>query len=526
MKSKKPYVLIILDGWGLAPRSKGNAIALANTPNVDEFWKDFPHTKLCATGKCVGLSANEMGGSEAGHLNLGAGRIVKQDSEYISEAIKDGTFFKNPVLIKALHHVKVHKSKLHLMGLLSSKDSPHSDPTHLAALLTLAKNNDFKKVYLHLFTDGRDTLPRSALKYLKKLKTTLKKIGIGEIASICGRYWAMDRTKNWSRLHRAYEAVADGLANGEGGKEKIAASAEEAIKGAYEEGLKDEFILPTVIIDKNGMPLAEVNSNDSVIFFNLRSDRARQFSKLFVLDKVDSIKRRTPKPKNLFFVAMTDFGPDLPVQTAFPSRKIKNTLPWVLRNLKQLYIAETEKYAHITYFFNGGSARPIGGEDRICIASPRVSTYDQTPEMSAKEITEVVIKNIRQNLYDFIAINFANGDMVGHTGNLAAAIKAVEFVDKCVGKITDTVLRKKGVAFITADHGNADEMIDPKTGKDLTMHSKNPVPFIIVNGYKLGTKFSLKKGGVLGNVAPTILEVMGIEKPKEMKEKSLIINSK
>lgn len=521
MKLKEPYILIILDGWGIAPPSKGNAITQAETPNMDEFWTDFPHTKLCATGKCVGLSLNEMGGSEAGHLNLGAGRIIKQDSEYISEAIEDGTFFKNPVLIKALDHVKVHKSKLHLMGLLSSKDSPHSDPTHLAALLTLAKNNNLKKIYLHLFTDGRDTLPRSALKYLKKLKTTLKKIGVGEIASICGRYYAMDRTKNWARLHRAYQAIADGLANGEGGKEKKVIAAEEAIKEAYEEGLKDEFILPTVIVDKKGIPLAKVETNDSVVFFNLRSDRARQFSKLFVLEKVDGIKRKFPKPLNLFFVALTDFGPDLPIKTAFPSRRIKKPLPLVLKNLKQLYITETEKYAHITYFFNGGSSCPLAGEKRICIPSPMVSSYDQIPEMSAKEITRVVIKNIKENICDFITINFANGDMVGHTGNLAAAIKAVEFVDKCIGKITDAVLRKNGVVFITADHGNADEMIDPKTGKALTMHSKNPVPFIIING-QTSRKFSLRKKGILGDLAPTILEVMGIEKPREMTGHSLI----
>ncbi len=521
MKLKKPYILIILDGWGIAPSSKGNAITQAETPNIDEFWMNFPHTKLCATGESVGLEKNQMGGSEAGHLNMGAGRVVKQDNTYISEAIENKTFFKNPALLRAINHTKVYKSKLHLLGLLSSKDSPHSNPEHLAALLRLIKNKNLRKVYLHLFTDGRDTLPRSALRYLKKLKVTLKKIGIGQIASIGGRYWAMDRTKNWLRLYRAYEAVVNGLANGKGGKEKIAASAEEAIKNAYEEGLKDEFVLPTVVVDKKGIPLAKVEANDSVVFFNLRSDRARQFSKLFVSEKVDNIKRRLPKPLNLFFVALTDFGPDLPIETAFPSRRIKKPFPSVLKNLKQLYIAETEKYAHITYFFNGGSSYPLAGEKRICIPSPRVSSYDQTPKMSAKEITRVVIKNIKENAYDFTAINFANADMVGHTGNLAAAIKAVEFVDKCIGKITDTVLRKKGVVFITADHGNADEMIDPKTGKALTMHSKNPVPFIIINSYKTSS-FKLKKDGLLGDVAPTILEVMGIEKPREMTGHSLI----
>lgn len=514
-KPKKPYVLIILDGWGLAARTRGNAIAQAETPNIDEFWANFPHTKLCAIGKCVGLSANEMGGSEAGHLNLGTGRIVKQDSEYISDAIKSRKFFKNPVLRRAINHVNVLKSKLHLMGLLSSKDSPHSDPRHLEALLELAKSQKVKKVFLHLFTDGRDTLPRSALKYLKKLKATLKKIGLGQIASIGGRYYAMDRTKNWPRLYKAYEAIANG-------KGEEALGPEEAIKNAYQKGLKDEFILPTVIVDEEGVPKAKVETNDSVIFFNLRSDRARQFSKLFVLDKVDSIRRKFPKPKNLFFVAMTDFGPDLPAQTAYLSHDVRRTLPWILRDLKQLYIAETEKYAHITYFFNGGYAKPVGGENRICIASPKVSSYDQTPEMSAGEITDIVVKNIKNNVYDFTAINLANGDMVGHTGNLAAGIRAVEFVDRCVGKIVDAVLRKRGVAFITADHGNIDEMIDLKTGKALTMHSKNPVPFIVVDGYKVRTKFRLRNNGVLGDVAPTILDFMGIKRPKEMVRSSLI----
>jgi 2,3-bisphosphoglycerate-independent phosphoglycerate mutase len=548
----KPFVLIILDGWGVAPPSKGNAIALANTPNIDGFLKKYSNTTLNATGSAVGLEANQMGGSEAGHLNIGAGRIVKQDSQYISEAIESGKFFKNLALRKAINHTKVNNSSLHLIGLLSSKDSPHSNPKHLSALLLLAKLQKVKKVYLHLFTDGRDTLPRSSLKFLDKLEKKLENFGLGKIATIGGRFYGMDRTKNWPRLLKAYQAMVDG-------KGEKSFSAKEAIEQAYAKGLSDEFILPAIICDKNKKPTAKIQNNDAIIFFNLRSDRARQLSKLFVLDKIKEIEnddtdscsrdaRKRTKLKNLFFVAMTDFGPALSCHTAFKSHDIEKTLPAILKKFKQLYIAETEKYAHITYFFNGGHANPVGNEKRIMIPSPKVASYTQKPEMSAYEITQVVKKNIQKDVYDFYAINFANTDMVGHTGNLGAAIKAVEIIDQCVGEIAKEILKKKGTCVITADHGNSDEMIDLKTGDVLTMHSKNPVPFIIVSQKPkakpariaspaknavsaadwqsdAGGSQKLRLDGTLSDIAPTILEIMKIKKPVEMTGKSLIIQN-
>ena len=515
----KPFVLIILDGWGIAPFSRGNAIALAKTPSMDKFSKNYPYTTLNATGKAVGLGENEMGGSEAGHMNIGAGRIVKQDSEYISEAIINGEFFKNSVFVKVINYTKKKNSKLHIIGLLSSKDSPHSKPNHLYSLLKLAKKQNLKNVFLHLFTDGRDTLPRSALEYLEKLELKIKEIGIGEITSLGGRYYGMDRTKNWNRLQKAYDAVVLG-------KGEKAFSAKEAIKNSYKKGRKDEFISPTIIIKENGQPKGLIEDNDGMIFFNLRSDRARQFTKFFVSDKINGYTGRAIKLKNIFFAAMTDFGPDLDCQTAFVSHNVEKALPYALKNIRQLYIAETEKYAHITYFFNGGNHNPVGGEKRIIIPSPDVASYDEMPEMSAYKICKTVVENIIHDVYDFIAINFANTDMVGHTGNIVAAIKAAEAVDKCVGKITKEILKKSGTVFITADHGNSDEMIDLKTGKQLTMHSKNPVPFIIVNSKFKSQNSKLRSNGALADIAPTILEVMEMEKPKEMTRDSLILNSK
>ncbi len=519
MKERIPKVLIILDGWGVAPSSNGNAITLAKTPNYDKFKKKYPYTELNATGTAVGLSDNEMSGSEAGHENIGGGRIVKQDSRYISESISSGEFFQHNVIRRLVDYVKSNNSSLHLMGLLTSKDSPHADPDHIDAFLTLAKIEGIKKVYLHLFTDGRDTFQRDAPKFLADLKKMMQVSGVGEIASVAGRFYGMDRVKNWDRLYKSYDAIVNA-------KGETANSAEEAVKNAYEKGLSDEFVEPTVIYTEkeiNGKkkkgPVGQVKNNDAIVFFNLRSDRARQLTKLFVLNKVNGYKRPEPKLDNLFFVAMTNFGPDLPVSTLFQIEPLQGTLPFVLHDLKQLYIAETEKYAHITYFFNGGYANPVANEDRIMIASPEVASYDQKPEMSARELTDLVVKEIENNIYDFITINFANADMVAHTGNLGATIHAVEIVDECVGKITDVVLKRKGVVFVTADHGNADKMIDEKSGEAWSMHTKNPVPFMIIGD--TGIK-KLKEGGILGDIAPTILDVLGIKKPKEMTRKSLI----
>ena len=517
MLKKPTNILIILDGWGVAPKNKGNAIELAKKPFFNSLIKKYPHTVLNATGLAVGLSENERSGSEAGHLNIGAGRIVKQDSQIINEDIESGKFFKNPRILRTISHALTNKTNLHLVGLLSDSDSPHSDPKHVYALLKLAKKKKIKKVYLHLFTDGRDNYKKMALVCLRSLRDEMKKIGIGEIATIGGRYYGMDRVKHWDRLQRAYDAMVVG----EGPKSH---SAENAIKNSYKNGLTDEFMVPTVIINKKNKPVAKIKDNDAAIFFNIRGDRARQFVKLFVLDDVLGYENRphNNRLKNVFVCTLTDYGPDLPVQVAYYSQAIENTLPYVMKNLKQLYISEAEKYPHITYFLNGGHKDPVGGEDREQIPSPNVFSYDQQPEMSAEDITKVVSLNIKHGVYDFIAVNYANADMVGHTGNLRAAVVAVEFLDKCLKKVVKKVLESGGTAIVTADHGNADEMIDLRTGETLTMHSKNPVPFILVKEKLNKENCSLRSNGILGNVVPTLLDIMGIEKPKEMVLRSLI----
>ena len=514
-KIPKPVVLIILDGWGQAPPSKGNAITLAKTPIVSSLIKKYPSTQLCAHGKYVGLPNGQPGNSEAGHTNIGAGRIVKDDALYVSQAINDGTFFKNIAILSAINHVKKNKSQLHLMGLLSSVANAHADPKHLYALLDLAKRYAVQKIYLHLFTDGRDSPQHAAIEALRKLKTHFK--NNEKIASISGRFYAMDRKKKWSRLEQAYNL----LALGEGLKIK---EAEEAVLQAYNRGETDEFIPPTVIT-RDKKPVATVDDGDGLIFFNLRSDRARQFTKVFVQEEFNKKNpgsfRRKKVIKNLSFIALTDFGPDLDnLLTAFPSRDVSQSLPMVLgRDIRQLYMAEREKYAHITYFFNGGYADPVAGEARISISSPDVDSYDKTPEMSARQITQIVIEQIKNREFQFIALNFANLDMVGHTGNLKAAIQAVECVDKCVKEVFGAAQKVEMVAVITADHGNAEEMLNLETGEIRTSHTTNPVPFILAGEQK---KIKLRKNGILGDVAPTILEIMGIKKPGEMTGHSLI----
>ncbi len=515
MPKKPTNILIILDGWGVAPKSKGNAIELAKKPFFDSLKKKFPYATLNATGLAVGLSENERSGSEAGHLNIGAGRIIKQDSQIINESIESGDFLKNPRLRRTINYAKIHNSSLHLMGLLSNSDSPHSDPKHLSVLLKMAKNSGVKNVFLHLFTDGRDAFARQSLEFLEKLNGEIEKIGIGKIASIGGRYYAMDRIKHWDRLEKSYEAIVFG-------KGKKVHSAQEAIKKAHQEGLSDEVILPAVIVDKNKKPIGEVKDHDALIFFNLRGDRARQLTKLFTLDKIVGYENGRKKLKKIFMATLTDFGPDLPVQVAYPSREIENTLPFVMREFKQLYISEAEKYPHITYFFNGGHKEPTGGEDRIRIPSPNVFSYDQKPEMSATEITKIITENIKYQVYDFIAVNYANADMVGHTGNLKATISAIEVIDNCLKKVITGILNSGGSAIITADHGNADEMIDLKTGQVSTMHSKNPVPFIIIRKDLNKNNCLLRSDGILGDVAPTLLDMLDIPKPKDMTERSLI----
>lgn len=509
--------MIILDGWGIAPPSKSNAITLAKTSTLDRLFEIYPHTLLGASGKDVGLEDNKMSGSESGHMNIGAGRIAFQDSFYITKSIEDSSFFMNPAISGSCRHIKEHKGNYHIMGLMGDSDSPHSDPDHFRAVLRIAKAHGISQAYCHLFTDGRDSYPKSALKHLKEFRKIMKEEKIGKIASISGRFYAMDRAKNWDRLTKAYDTIVFG-------RGETASSAEEAIENAYKNNLTDEYVLPTVILE-DGKLVANVKANDSLVFFNLRSDRARQFTKLFVAcNKCSIIEDDMPvidRIKNLYFVAMTDFGPDLDVHTVWESQSIFGTLPMALKDTKQLYIAESEKYAHITYFLNGGYAEPVNGEDRMMIPSPKIDSYAKIPQMSAYDLTEHILKHIRYNIYDFYAVNFANADMVGHTGDLLSTIKAVEILDNQIEMLAEEVLKRDGNIIITADHGNAENMYDEKEKQPNTFHTKNPVPFLLVGKEFKGRKIS--DGGILGNIAPTILDILSKEKPKVMKKESLLL---
>lgn len=515
-EKKSPTLLVILDGYGIAAPSKGNAITLAKKPTIDRLFESYPSTTLCATGTCVGLEDHKMSGSEAGHMNIGAGRVVTQDSKYISDSIKDGSFFINPAMVGAVKHVKKTGSRFHLMGLMGTADSPHSSPEHFRAVLRLAKEGGVKEVYCHLFTDGRDSYPRSALEHLKHFRRIMKEEGIGKIATLSGRFYAMDRAKNWKRLTLAYDALV--FARGE-----RSGSAEEAIEKNYAAGRTDEYLLPTVICDKDA-PVAQVKKGDALVFYNFRSDRARQFSKLFIASDQESILRDNmpiiDKIADLYFVALTDFGPGLDEHTAYAEVSVTATLPMALGQLRQLYIAESEKFAHVTYFFNGGYADPVGGETRLMIKSPTVDSYASLPEMSAAGITDRVLAALEKDEFDFITMNYANADMVGHTGDIKATVKAVECLDKQLKQLTQKVLKLGGTLIITADHGNADDMLDFDSDQPNTFHTKNPVPLLIV-----GERFEDKKlrdGGVLGNIAPTVLDILSVDKPKLMSKNSLL----
>jgi len=516
IKNRGPVVLLIMDGWGVSQAVEGNAVYLAKTPIVDDLKKKYPHCLLQASGKAVGLPKNQRGNSEAGHLNLGAGRIIEQDVVVINKDIKNGKFFKNPAFISAIDHVSKHKSAMHLIGLISGSQSPHVEMWHLYALLRLLDSQGVEKVYLHLFTDGRDAPQHSSLKYIHLLED--KFLNKEKIVSLAGRFYGMDRNKRWERT----EAVYDLLTLGAGLEVK---TVHEAVLQAYNRGETDEFISPTAIIDGQSKPEGLVKDNDSIIFFNLRSDRARQLSKTFV--QQDFTKKnphsfiRKKFPKNLRFAAMTDFGPDLDhILTAYPSDNIVQTLPAVLRDYRQLYMAETEKYAHVTYFFNGGYDRPVAGEERLVVPSPNVKSYADTPAMSVFKLTETVLEKISQG-EDFMTINFCNPDMIGHTGNLEAAIKGLEACDQCIGKIVKEVLRLNGVMIITADHGNAEEMINLATKEVDTEHSNFSVPFILISEKYKKVKLA---AGILADVAPTILDIMNVKKPRVMTGRSLIIS--
>ena len=507
---KKPTVLLILDGYGERKEKDGNAIALANTPVMDKLKKEFPYVEGQASGLFVGLPDGQMGNSEVGHMNMGAGRIVYQELTRITKAIEDGDFFENKALKEAVEHCKKENSALHFMGLVSS-GGVHSHIEHIYGLLELAKREGLKKVYLHAFLDGRDTPPDSGKSFLMDVEKKMRELGVGEIATISGRYYAMDRDKNYDRVEKAYRAMVDGTG-------EKASSVEEAIDASYAKKVYDEFVLPTVI-EKDGA-VHTVSDGDAMIFFNFRPDRAREICHAFCDDEFNFFNRG-PR-KKVFFVCFTDYDPTIPnKRVAFEKEEIHNTLGEVVSNLgkNQLRIAETEKYAHVTFFFNGGKEEPYKNEDRILVPSPKeVPTYDLKPEMSCYTVTEKLTEAIRSGKYDLVVANFANPDMVGHTGVLSAAIKAIEVVDECMGKVVDAVESMHGNLFILADHGNADIMIDEKTGEPYTAHTTNPVPFILVSE----EKHKLREGGCLADVAPTLLELMGIPQPKEMTGKSLL----
>lgn len=514
VKNNIPLILVILDGWGIAEPSKGNAVTNAKTPFIDSLIKKYPHTYLCAHGKCVGLPLTQDGNSEAGHMNIGAGRIVEQDAVKISRSINEGTFFKNPAFIEAIRHTKDNNSNLHLMGMLSNGMSAHSDPDHILALLSLTKGYGIKNVCLHLFTDGRDSPKYAALKMIKDIEFGLKDNGV--IATIIGRFYAMDRKKKWDRTEKSYNA----LVMGEGLK---ADNPFAAITEAYNKGDYDEFIEPYVILNK-GKETPRISDNDAVIFFNLRSDRARQLAKAFVQRDFEKLNqgsfKRKKNLKNLKFVAMTDFGPDLGnILGAFPCVDLRETLTMRLADLKQLYLAETEKFAHVTYFFNGGYSGTVAGEEQHIIPSPDVKSYDETPAMSSESLTKYAIDSLNKKRYDFVVLNYAAPDMIGHTGNLEAGIKTCELIDKNLGKLVKSYQEKNGTVLVTADHGNVEEMINLKTGEIDTEHSTNKVPFIIVSEKLKRIKLN---AGALGDIAPTILELLGREKPREMTGRSLI----
>ncbi|MDP1809300.1 MAG: 2,3-bisphosphoglycerate-independent phosphoglycerate mutase [Actinomycetota bacterium] len=502
-----PVCLIILDGFGVAPVGRTNAVTVADKPNYDAYTAMYPHTTLNAAGTDVGLPAGQMGNSEVGHLNIGAGRIVYQDLTRIDKAIEDGSFGANPVLIEAVDKAKAGGAALHLLGLLSD-GGVHSHNTHLYALLKLAKDRGLEKVFVHCFLDGRDTPPRSALKYVKDLEDELAVIGAGKIATVSGRYFAMDRDNRWERTLAAYQA----LVNGEGAR---AESATAAVEQSYEDGANDEFMQPTVIDGVDG----RIEAGDSVIFFNFRADRARQLTAALTQPGFDGFERG-PAPPKVFFVCLALYDIDYKLPAAFGPEPLDNILAEVIsaRGLKQLHIAETEKYAHVTFFFNGGIEQPYPGEDRILVPSPKVATYDLKPEMSAPEVADKVVAAVDSGSYDFIVVNFANCDMVGHTGILTAAVRAIEAVDRAIGRVVEAVRRRGGAVIITADHGNSEQMAETD-GKPRTAHTVNRVPMIYISDDR---DAALKSGGRLADIAPTILTVMGIPVPPEMTGTSLL----
>jgi len=511
----KPVMLLILDGWGIskAEAEEGNAIGAAYKPFYNHLIKKYPHSILQSSGEAVGLPCGQMGNSEVGHLNIGAGRVVYQELTRINRAIRLGEFAENSVLNEAMDKALQKNTALHLMGLLSD-GGVHSHIDHLFALMDLAKAKGVKKLYIHAILDGRDVPPANAAEYLESLEKKIEEIGLGQIATVAGRYYTMDRDQRWERVEKGYQAMVAG----EGIKD---CHAMEVLEKAYEMKVTDEFVEPTVLVDEHGEPVGKIEPDDVVIMYNFRADRARQISYAFTEDDFQGFERPGGFPQ-VHYVCLTQYDIQIKAPVAFPPQNLANTLGEAVSQagLKQLRIAETEKYAHVTFFFNGGVEEPYLGEDRVLVPSPQVATYDLQPEMSAFTVTERVVKNLQEKNYDLVVLNYANSDMVGHTGRLGACIKAIESVDNCLRRVVETVLKQKGVVLVTSDHGNAECMADAQTQKPLTAHTSNPVPCILVGNDV--TQMSLRDGS-LQDIAPTLLELMGLKKPAEMTGESLIV---
>jgi 2,3-bisphosphoglycerate-independent phosphoglycerate mutase len=517
----RPFVLVIMDGWGINPRKEGNAIALARTPTIDKLAKEWPHTAIRTSGEAVGLPDGQMGNSEVGHQNIGAGKRVLQDYTRVNESIKDGSFFQNPALLKAIEHVKKNGSQLHICGLLGD-GGVHAHESHLEALLRLASMHDIEHVYIHSFTDGRDTSPTGGVEFMRLLQARAREIGgehAAQVATVSGRYYAMDRDNRWDRTAMTYFAMT----RAEGVK---AASATGAIEQSYEQNVTDEFIVPTVVM-QDQQPVAVVKAGDALIHYNFRPDRARQLTKAFVLEELPPQAQgkfdRGPRLKNLQYVMMTAYEEGLDAAVAFRADEVEMPLARVIseQGLRQFHTAETEKYAHVTYFINGRRETPFPGEERLLVPSPKVPTYDLQPEMSAAGVTDTAVEHIRSGEYDLVIMNYANADMVGHTGVLEAAITAVQAVDTGVGRVVEATLAIGGGLLITADHGNAEQLIDYETGKPFTAHTTYPVPLYLVVPQLAQVR--LRSDGILADVAPTILDILGIPQPKDMTGRTLIL---
>lgn len=510
MSKKSPVALIILDGFACRNVREGNAVAQSNKPNFDRYWNSFPHSQLVASGEAVGLPEGQMGNSEVGHLNIGAGRIVYQSLTRVNVAIREGEFERNETICAAMDHVKKNRTNLHLFGLLSD-GGVHSHIQHMFALLKLAKEEGVENVYVHAFLDGRDVGPTTAESYIEQTLEKMKEYGVGEFATISGRYYSMDRDKRWERVEKSYRSMVYG--EGPTYTEPL-----EVVKDSYANGIHDEFVLPSVMVKENGEPVATISENDAVIFYNFRPDRAIQISNTFTNEDFRSFDRGEKHPKKLHFVCLTHFSESVNGYVAFKPTNLDNTLGEVLaqNNLTQLRIAETEKYPHVTFFMSGGREAEFPGEERILINSPKVATYDLQPEMSAYEVTDALVKEIEADKFDAIILNYANPDMVGHSGMLEPTIKAIETVDECLGRVVDLINSKGGTVIITADHGNADEVVTLE-GNPMTAHTTNPVPVIVT---KEGV--TLRTDGKLGDLAPTVLDLLGVEKPVEMTGTSLI----